>query len=79
MGDVAASAAYYISVPADKILANLTQYGSIGVNMGIPERSKFYEKDGTSFYIAKIGRLKDMGGDWRGLSDEENSMQTGDC
>ena len=72
MGDVAASAAYYISAPADRILANPdTMTGSIGVIWEFQNRSKFYEKDGTSFYIAKSGELKDMGGDWRGLSDEE--------
>jgi len=72
MGDVAASAAYYISAPADKIVANPdTMTGSIGVIWEFQNRSKFYDKDGTSFYIAKSGELKDMGGDWRGLSDEE--------
>lgn len=72
MGDVAASAAYYISAPADKIIANPdTITGSIGVIWEFQNRSKFYEKDGTSFYISKSGELKDMGGDWRGLSDEE--------
>lgn len=72
MGDVAASAAYYISAPADKILANPdTMTGSIGVIWEFQNRSKFYEKDGTSFYIAKTGELKDFGGDWRGLSDDE--------
>jgi protease-4 len=72
MGDMAASAAYYISAPADKILANPdTMTGSIGVIWEFQNRSKFYDKDGTSFYIAKSGELKDMGGDWKGLSDEE--------
>ncbi len=72
MGDVAASAAYYISVPADKIIANPdTITGSIGVIWEFQNRSKFYDKDGTEFYIAKSGALKDMGGDWRGLTDEE--------
>jgi protease-4 len=72
MGDVAASAAYYISAPADKILANPdTMTGSIGVIWEFQNRSKFYDKEGTSFYIAKSGELKDMGGDWKGLSDEE--------
>jgi protease IV len=72
MGDVAASAAYYISAPADKIIANPdTMTGSIGVIWEFQNRSKFYDKDGTSFYIAKSGELKDMGGDWKGLSDEE--------
>ncbi len=72
MGDVAASAGYYISAPADKIIASPDSItGSIGVIWEFQNRSKFYEKDGTSFYIAKSGELKDMGGDWRGLSDEE--------
>ncbi len=72
MGDVAASAAYYISVPATRIIANPdTITGSIGVIWEFQNRSKFYEKDGTEFYIAKSGEMKDMGGDWRGLSDDE--------
>lgn len=72
MGDVAASAAYYISAPATRIIANPdTITGSIGVIWEFQNRSRFYEKDGTEFYIAKSGELKDMGGDWRGLSDEE--------
>lgn len=72
MGDVAASAAYYISAPADKIIANPdTITGSIGVIWEFQNRFGFYEKDGTSFYISKSGSFKDMGGDWRGLSDEE--------
>jgi protease-4 len=72
MGDVAASAAYYISAPADRIIANPdTITGSIGVIWEFQNRSGFYEKEGTSFYIAKSGEMKDMGGDWRGLSDDE--------
>jgi len=72
MGDVAASGAYYISAPADRIIANPdTVTGSIGVIWQFQNRSAFYKKDGTSFYIAKSGALKDMGGDWRGLTDEE--------
>ncbi len=72
MGDVAASAAYYISAPADRIIANPdTITGSIGVIWQFQNRSKFYEKDGTLFYIAKSGEMKDMGGDWRGLTDDE--------
>jgi protease-4 len=45
--------------------------GSIGVIWEFQNRSKFYDKEGTSFYIAKSGELKDMGGDWKGLSEEE--------
>jgi len=75
MGDVAASGGYYISVPADKIIANPdTITGSIGVIWEFQNRSKFYNMEGTSFYIAKSGALKDMGGDWRGLTDEEKKF-----
>lgn len=72
MGDIGASAAYFISAPADKIIANpSTITGSIGVIWVFQNRSEFYRDEGTIFYIAKSGELKDMGGDWRGLSDEE--------
>ncbi|MCE8423731.1 MAG: signal peptide peptidase SppA [Candidatus Methanoperedens sp.] len=72
MGDVAASAAYYISAPANKIIANPdTMTGSIGVIWEFQNKSRSYEKDGVSFYISKSGEMKDMGGDWRGLSDDE--------
>lgn len=72
MGDVAASGAYYISVPATRIIANPdTITGSIGVIWEFQNRSAFYTKDGTSFYISKSGAFKDMGADWRGLTDEE--------
>jgi protease-4 len=74
MGDVAASAAYYISAPADKIIANPdTMTGSIGVIWEFQNRSAFYNESGTSFYISKSGEFKDMGGDWRGLSDDEKT------
>ncbi len=72
MGDVAASAAYYISAPADRIIANPdTITGSIGVIWVFQNRSAFYEEEGTSFYVSKSGEFKDLGGDWRGLSDNE--------
>ncbi|HEY9246140.1 MAG TPA: signal peptide peptidase SppA [Candidatus Methanoperedens sp.] len=72
MGEVAASGAYYISAPADRIIANPdTLTGSIGVIWEFQNRSAFYHKEGTEFYIAKSGEMKDMGGDWRELSDKE--------
>ncbi len=72
MGDVAASAAYYISAPADRILANPdTITGSIGVIWTFQNRTAFYEEEGIKHYIAKSGEFKDMGADWRGLTDDE--------
>ncbi len=74
MGDVAASAAYYISAPTDRIIANPdTMTGSIGVIWLFENRSAFYEEEGIEFYVAKSGDFKDMGGDWRGLTDAEKN------
>lgn len=72
MGDVAASAAYHISAPADLIVANpSTMTGSIGTIWTFQNTSGYYEKEGIDVYVAKSGEFKDMGGSWRGLSDNE--------
>jgi protease-4 len=72
MGDMATSAAYYISSPSNKIVANPDTFtGSIGVIWIFENRSAFYNKEGVEYYIAKSGPYKDVGSDWRGLTDEE--------
>ncbi len=72
MGDVAASAAYYVSSSADLIMANpSTMTGSIGVIWTFRNMSAYYEEEGIDYHIAKSGEFKDMGGTWRGLTDEE--------
>lgn len=72
MGDIATSAAYYISAPTDYIIANpSTNTGSIGVIWTFQNMSASYKEGGVDYYIAKSGELKDMGGTWRGLTDEE--------
>lgn len=72
MGDVAASAAYHISAPADLIVANpSTMTGSIGTIWMFENLSGYYEQEGVEYYIAKSGEFKDMGGSWRGLTDDE--------
>lgn len=72
MGDLAASAAYYISAPADYIFANpSTNTGSIGVIWTFENMSGFYQNEGIDYYVSKSGEFKDMGGTWRGLTDEE--------
>ena len=72
MGDVAASAAYYISAPADHIIANPdTMTGSIGVIWVFENSSEYFDEEGVDFYVAKSGDFKDMGANWRGLSDDE--------
>jgi len=72
MGDLATSAAYYISAPTDYIIANpSTNTGSIGVIWIFQNMSASYQEEGVDHYIAKSGELKDMGSTWRGLTDEE--------
>jgi protease-4 len=74
MGDTAASAAYYISAPTNYIIANpSTVTGSIGVIWVFQNMSASYTKDGIDYQIVKSGEMKDMGGSWRGLTDNEKS------
>ncbi|WP_406655919.1 signal peptide peptidase SppA [Methanolobus sp. ZRKC2] len=72
MGDLAASAAYHISSPADLIVANpSTMTGSIGTIWMFQNLSGFYDQEGVDIYVAKSGEYKDMGGTWRGLTEGE--------
>ena len=72
MGDTAASAAYYISAPANYIIANpSTVTGSIGVIWVFQNMSASYKANGTDYQIIKSGEMKDMGSPWRGLTDAE--------
>ena len=72
MGDVAASAAYYISAPTDWIIANPdTITGSIGVIWIFENKSGYYDEEGIEHWVAKSGEFKDMGGDWRNLTEKE--------
>ena len=72
MGDVAASAAYYISAPADWVIANPdTITGSIGVVWVFENKSGYYDEEGIEHWVAKSGEFKDMGADWRNLTDDE--------
>ncbi len=74
MGDSATSAAYYVSATADKIYANPDTFtGSIGVIWVFKNKTRYYNEEGINFYIAKSGNFKDVGADWRGLSENEKS------
>jgi protease-4 len=74
MSDMATSAAYYISSACDKIYAAPDSWtGSIGVIWPLQNSSARYEKEGIAFYVAKSGEYKDIGADWRGLTDEEKA------
>ena len=73
MGDVAASGGYYISVYADKIVANpSTLTGSIGVISQFIYIEGLLEKLGLEMEIIKTGEHKDMG--IRPLTDEERQI-----
>lgn len=76
MGDVAASAAYYISAPADKIFAMPTTItGSIGVFGIIPNMKGFLnEKIGLTFDNVETNQYGDFGGVTRPLTDAEKSI-----
>jgi protease IV len=72
MGDYAASAAYYISAPANYIIANpSTVTGSIGVIWVFQNMSASYNTSGTDYQVIKSGEMKDMGSPWRGLTGAE--------
>ncbi|MCK5660727.1 MAG: signal peptide peptidase SppA, partial [Methanosarcinales archaeon] len=74
MADLAASAAYYISAPTDRIIANDdTITGSIGVIWSFENKSAYNEEEGFEYWVAKSGDFKDMGASWRGLTDEEKN------
>jgi len=73
MGDVAASGGYYISVYADKIVANpATLTGSIGVISEFIYIEGLLEKLGLEMEVVKAGEHKDMG--IRPLTDEEQQI-----
>ncbi|OPY26226.1 MAG: protease 4 [Methanocella sp. PtaU1.Bin125] len=72
MGDMATSAAYFVSSATDRVVAYPDTFtGSIGVIWVFKNRSKYYNDEGINFYVAKSGNFKDLGSDWRGLSDDE--------
>ncbi len=72
MGDIATSAAYYISSQSDRIVANPDTFtGSIGVIWTFKNKSRAYNDEGISVYVAKSGNFKDMGSEWRGLTQGE--------
>lgn len=75
MGSVAASGGYYISAPADVIVANAgTLTGSIGVIMEIPNVSNLMEKIGVETQVVKSGRHKDMASVFKSLTPEEKKI-----
>ena len=75
MMDVAASGAYYISLPADVIVAHPTTLtGSVGVIFMRPKALGLMSKIGLGVEVNKSGKNKDMGSPFRDSSDEEKLL-----
>jgi len=75
MGDVAASGGYYISCAADRIFAQPnTITGSIGVFGIMPNAQKMLsEKLGITIDTVNTNKHSDMGGIFRGVSENERA------
>ncbi|NJE46365.1 signal peptide peptidase SppA [Thermococcus sp. GR7] len=76
-GGIAASGGYYIAVGAEEIIADpLAEVGSIGVIYVHYNLQQNYEMNGIKVEVFKTGPYKDMGAEWRGLTEEEKAMIT---
>jgi protease-4 len=74
MGDLATSAAYYVSVHADKIYANPDTFtAGVGVIWTFSDISRFNENEGYNISVIKSGSKKDMGSTSRPISNEEQA------
>ena len=75
MMGLAASGGYYISLPADFILAHPTTVtGSIGVIFLRPKVDGLMDKIGVQVEVSKSGRNKDMNSPFRDSLQEEKQM-----
>ncbi len=75
MMGVAASGGYYISLPADFILAHPTTVtGSVGVLFLRPDLTGLMEKIGVDVNVSKTGKNKDMGSPFRQATEEEKKI-----
>ncbi|RDW18650.1 signal peptide peptidase SppA [Oceanobacillus arenosus] len=75
MGNTAASGGYYISAPADKIVAHpATLTGSIGVIMQALNYAELADNIGIDFNTIKSGEYKDIMSASREMTDEERAI-----
>lgn len=75
MMNLATSGGYYISLPADVIVAHPTTVtGSVGVILMRPEVSGLMEKIGVGVRVNKSGGNKDMGSPFRPVTPAEDAM-----
>ncbi len=75
MMDMAASGGYYMSLPADIIMAHPTSLtGSVGVIFLQPKVMGLMDKLGLGVDVKKYGKNKDMGSPFRENTEEEQKL-----
>lgn len=78
MGSLAASGGYYISAPADLIIASpQTLTGSIGVIMEFPQVQGAMDKLGIRMEVVKSAEHKDIGSPFRPMTDADRALLQG--
>lgn len=78
MGSLAASGGYYISAPADLIIASpQTLTGSIGVIMEFPQVQGAMDKIGVKMEVVKSAEHKDIGSPFRPMTDSDRALLQG--
>ena len=78
MMGTAASGGYYVSLPADVIMAHPTTItGSVGVIVMRPDLSGLMDKIGVDVRVTKSGDQKDMGSPFREATPEEEKLLKG--
>lgn len=78
MGTIAASGGYYISAPANLIIANpQTLTGSIGVIMEFPQFTGAMDKLGVKVEVVKSAEHKDIGSPFRQMTDSDRALLQG--
>jgi protease-4 len=78
MMDMAASGGYYMSLPADMIMAHPTSLtGSVGVIFLQPKVMGLMDKLGLGADVKKYGKNKDMGSPFRENTEEEQKLLQG--
>ena len=75
MMEIATSGAYYMSLPADEIMAHPTSLtGSVGVIFLQPKVKGLMDKIGIGVDVNKSGKYKDMGSPFRASNEEEQRL-----
>ena len=73
--EVGASGAYYLALASDKIISNpYAITGSIGVVSVVTDLSGLFEKLGINTTTIKSGEMKDIGAEYRKMTEEEKKI-----